>query len=82
MDTTAVAENIKKIVPELLRLPDHVYSSYDREADVLYVSFEHGVPADDSEMTDDDVLLRYKDGRLIGVTVLHASQRDGLTLRE
>ena len=49
--------------------------SYDAGADVLYINFRKGVAADDSEMTDEDVIVRYKDGEVIGYTVLHASQR-------
>jgi uncharacterized protein DUF2283 len=31
--------------------------------------------ADDTELTDDDLLIRYEKGEVVGVTVLHASQR-------
>ena len=64
-------------VMELLK--DHpgqsVTLSYDAEADVLYISFRQGVAATDSEMTDEDVIVRYADDEVIGYTVLHASQR-------
>jgi uncharacterized protein YuzE len=49
--------------------------SYDAGADVLYINFRKGIAADDSEMTEDDVIVRYKDEQVIGYTVLHASQR-------
>jgi uncharacterized protein YuzE len=49
--------------------------AYDAEADVLYINFRKGVAADDSEMTDENVIVRYKDDAVIGYTVLHASQR-------
>ena len=49
--------------------------AYDAEADVLYINFRKGVAADDSQMTDEDVIIRYKDDEVIGYTVLHASQR-------
>ena len=49
--------------------------AYDAEADVLYINFRKGVSADDSEMTDEDVVIRYRDDEVIGYTVLHASQR-------
>jgi uncharacterized protein YuzE len=54
--------------------------TYDEDADVLYVSFQHGAAADDSELTDDDVLLRYRSGALIGLTFLNASRRSALPL--
>ena len=49
--------------------------SYDEEADVLYIHFREPVPATDSELTDDDLILRYDGDELIGITILHASQR-------
>jgi uncharacterized protein YuzE len=52
-----------------------LWVSYDAEADVLYVNFEKPSHATDSELTDDDVILRYEGERIIGITVLHASRR-------
>ena len=49
--------------------------AYDAGADVLYINFRKGIAADDSEMTDEDGIIRYKDDEVIGYTVLHASQR-------
>jgi len=48
---------------------------YDKEADVMYVSFGPPVPADDSEMGEDDILYRYKNGSVVGLTVTHFSDR-------
>jgi len=48
---------------------------YDKEADVLYISFSPGTPADDSELTDNDIIIRYKNRRIVGLTVLHFSER-------
>jgi len=31
--------------------------------------------ADDSELTDEDILIRYENGEIMGLTVLHASER-------
>ena len=47
---------------------------YDKEADVLYITLEK-VTATDSDLTDDDIVLRYRADQLIGVSVLHASTR-------
>lgn len=52
---------------------------YDREADVLYISFDRPQNATDSEMTDDGLLLRYRGEQLIGVTILDASTRSSLS---
>ncbi len=47
----------------------------DRDNDALYISFGKVQEADDSELTDNDVVVRYRKGRIIGVTVLEFSKR-------
>ena len=65
-----------KVMELIKQHPQHsVTFSYDAGADVLYINFRKGVAADDSEMTDEDVIIRYKDDEVIGYTVLYASQR-------
>lgn len=60
----------------ILRFPvTKMWTDYDREADVLYVSFKRPQKATDSEMLDNGVILRYRDDELVGVTVLDASKR-------
>ncbi len=54
---------------------NNLWSSYDEEADVLYIRFDKSIPVTDSELTDDDIILRYNGDLVIGITVLHASQR-------
>ena len=53
----------------------YLRSSYDEEADVLYVHFEESGRSTDSELTSDDIILRYDGDSIIGITILHASQR-------
>jgi len=48
---------------------------YDKEADVLYISFRHPQKATDTRSTDDGILLRYHGKELVGITVLEASTR-------
>ncbi|MDY0096688.1 MAG: DUF2283 domain-containing protein [Candidatus Vecturithrix sp.] len=63
-------------IPLLLDFPaPKFWVDYDREADVLYISFDRPQNATDSEMTEDGLLLRYRDEQLIGVTILDASTR-------
>lgn len=74
----AVAEinDYLKLVPAVRRSPhSYLWSSYDAEADVLYINFKKPSHATDSEMTDDDILVRYENDEVIGLTVLHASKR-------
>jgi len=52
-----------------------LWMSYDAEADVLYVNFKKPSYATDSDFTDDDVIIRYEGEEVIGLTILHASQR-------
>ena len=48
---------------------------YDEKADVMYVNFGAPVPADNSELGEDNILYRYKEGKTIGLTLTHFSQR-------
>ncbi len=42
---------------------------YDEEADVLYISFGPVAQASDSKILDNDIVVRYKGERIIGITV-------------
>jgi len=54
---------------------DNVHIQYDSGADVMYVNFGPLLPADDSELADDDILYRYREGEIIGLTITHYSKR-------
>ena len=74
------AQSIFQAVPSLVGFPvPRYWVDYDQEADVLYISFERPQKATDTEMTDDGLLLRYRDENLVGVTVLDASTRGQAT---
>jgi uncharacterized protein YuzE len=65
-----------KLIPAVNRTPQHaVWLTYDDEADTLYVNYKKPSHATDSEMTDEDVIIRYEGDEVIGFTVLHASKR-------
>jgi uncharacterized protein YuzE len=65
-----------KLLPTVKEAPQRsVWLTYDQEADVMYVNFQKPSVATDSELTDDDVIIRYDGDEIIGFTVLHASQR-------
>ena len=73
---TPTLESIVQAVPFLLQMPtQHLSVDYDREANVLYISFERPQKATDSQMTDEGILLRYRDDTLVGITILEASTR-------
>ncbi|MGC8678036.1 MAG: DUF2283 domain-containing protein [Hydrogenobaculum sp.] len=64
-----------KISKLLIKLPNKkLLIDYDEEADVLYINFNNKEKATDSQLIDDNVILRYKDDRLIGITLLNASK--------
>ena len=52
-----------------------VWLSYDPGADTLYVNYKKPSHATDSELTEEDVIIRYEGEEIIGFTILHASQR-------
>jgi len=54
---------------------DEMWIDYDSSADVLYVNFQRPVHADDSEMRDDDTIVRYQNGQVVGLTILNASTK-------
>ena len=52
------------------------WTAYDAQADVLYINFyQPTLSADDSELTDDDVIIRYQGDEIIGLTILNISQK-------
>lgn len=61
-----------------IKLPmTRMWLDYDAEVDVLYLHFEEEPASTHSEMRDDGIMLDYRDDRLVGLTVLEASQRSG-----
>lgn len=73
----APAKDYLRFIPTVEQTPRRsVWLTYDKDADVLYVNFERPSVATDSDLTDDDVIVRYKGNEVIGYTILHASQRD------
>lgn len=73
-------EELYAAVPHLLRLPARkVWTDYDAEADVLYVSLQRPQKATDSEYVDEEgLILSYRGKELVGITVLDASKRGGI----
>ncbi len=65
-----------KLLPRVKNAPERtLWLSYDSDVDVLYINYKKPSIATDSEMTDDDIIVRYDGDEIIGMTVLHASQR-------
>ena len=64
------------MIPAVLQAPQRsMQCTYDEPADVMYINFEPGVEATDSELVPDDIIVRYRGDEVIGLTILHASRR-------
>lgn len=74
--TVDFVSNCVALATKILRLPaQHVWLDYDKEADVLYMSFRRPQRATETIEMGDDILLR-KDGRdIVGLTIMNASGR-------
>jgi len=79
MATIEIEKTLKEVhelVSHFIKMPEtKMLIDYDREADVLYISFKRPQHATDSEMLQNGILLRYKGEELVGITVLNASKR-------
>jgi uncharacterized protein YuzE len=61
-------------IPYLLQSPSKkIWIDYDDEADVLYISYYKPQKANDSIM-EDNIIYHYRDGKLVGITVLRAKE--------
>jgi len=73
-----IIKEVFEATPHLLKLPvRRMWIDYDKEADVLYISFKRPQKATDSEMLENGILVRFKGDEIIGLTILEASKRDG-----
>jgi uncharacterized protein YuzE len=71
-----ITNNITKAIPLLINFPENRFNvDYDQDADVMYISFKRPQKATDTQMTDDGILLRYRNNELVGITILDASTR-------
>jgi len=75
MATVNLAQ-VMTFVPQVLQLhQNNIWLSYDEEADVLYLNFKKPSHADDSELLDNDILVRYENDEIVGLTVMNASKK-------
>ena len=77
MNPTETLSDFQTLLPAVRHSPNRrLQASYDEEDDVLDVHFgTQPRPATDSELTDEDIIMRYDGEEVIGITILHASQR-------
>jgi uncharacterized protein YuzE len=68
--------NYLNILPYVMESPKrYLWSSYDEEADVLYINFKKPSFATDSELTEDDIIVRYENDEIIGLTIMNVKNR-------
>lgn len=61
---------------DIIKLPvEHIWVDYDKEADVLYLSFRKPQRAKKTIEIDDDILIRKDGNKIVGITILNASTR-------
>ena len=76
LKTETFIKSCISIASDILKLPlEHMWIDYDREADVLYLSFRKPQRATKTIETDDDILIRKDDDKIVGITILNASSR-------
>jgi len=62
------------IASDMVKLPTHhVWLDYDKEADVLYMSFRKPQRATKTIETDEDILIRKDGTEIVGLTIMNAS---------
>jgi uncharacterized protein YuzE len=71
----ASLDRIYEIIPNIVKLPSKkLWVDYDEDADVLYISFEKPQHATDSELLENNVLVRYKNGNIVGITIIGVNE--------
>ena len=55
-------------------LIERTHLDYDQESDTLYINFNPPQPADDSDITDEGIIVRLREGQIVGLTILNASK--------
>ena len=55
-------------------LIERTHLDYDQGNDTLYINFNPPQPADDSDITDEGIIVRLREGHIVGLTILNASK--------
>lgn len=69
-----MVSEVLRALPRSAHIPsERFWVDYDRQGDVLYLSFNRPQRATDTRPAGEHFLLRFRGRRLVGVTVQHAS---------
>lgn len=60
---------------------DQVWFEYDRQTDILYINFGYDIEeADEALLTEGNVVVRIREGKVVSLTVFDFMKRIGLEL--
>ncbi|RLG78129.1 MAG: DUF2283 domain-containing protein [Thermoprotei archaeon] len=60
---------------------ENIWFEYDRQNDILYINFGYDVEdADESLLTENNIVVRIKNGKIVSLTVFDFSRRVGLEI--
>jgi len=60
---------------EKAELARNVVVDHDPKGDALYISFGKPQEVDDSNVTEEGGIIRLREGKIVGLTILNASKR-------
>ncbi len=73
-DTSEFVGQCINVASDIIKMPtNQIWIDYDKEADVLYMSFRKPQRATDTVELDNDILLRKDGEKVVGLTILNAS---------
>jgi len=74
--SSGLIDHCMTMASDMLKLPtQHIWLDYDKEADVLYMSFRKPQRATKTIEMDNDILIRKDRNNIVGLTILNASMR-------
>lgn len=60
---------------------DKIWIEYDKQNDILYINFGYDIEdADEEFLSGEDIVVRIKDGRVVGITIMNFSEKTGITI--
>lgn len=73
-----IIQSTKPAINDLINLAvtssSRLWVDYDKEVDVLYISFGKPQKADDAQQGEDGIIRRKKGNKIVGITILNASR--------
>ena len=74
--SSSLMNSCMTMASDMLKMPtQHIWLDYDKEADVLYMSFRKPQRATKTVEMDNDILVRKDGNNIVGMTILNASMR-------